>query len=240
MADLTQHHAKLALAFFLSLAAAPAAIAGSAAPAAPAATAAVPNTAAPNAASPNTAEADLTPEEKAERESRKACKIEMCKAFHANDPAGKDVACNVVKSWRKEQVSKLVAKLKVTWPYGPVRCTSDVKLKHADVVKALSTAKLDMKLENHTVTCKIEREKDSPTEISFDFAPTVTFVDGKATKAKMNWGKVNAPALIKSGLWTATAADNTVNILSSTLVEEINGFVGPKCDEVKDTWALKK
>ena len=41
-------------------------------------------------------------------------------------------------------------------------------------------------------------------------------------------------ALAKSALWTASAMDNTFNVLEKTVVEEINDFVGPKCTEIKD------
>lgn len=185
------------------------------------------------------AETELTAEEKAEKESRKVCKADICSAFRAKQSSGSDIACNVVKSWRKEQLGKLVAKLKVSWPYGPVRCTTAVKLNRADIVKAMSEDKLDVKLEKHAVSCVVEREKEAPTDIKFEFSPTVTFEKGKATKAKLNWGKIEAPALIKSALWTATAADNTINMLSGTLVEDINDFIGKKCDEVKEQWAGK-
>lgn len=184
-------------------------------------------------------EIELTAEEKAEKESRKACKADICSAFRAKQATGSDISCNVVKSWRKEQLSKLVGKLKVSWPYGPVRCTSAVNLKRADIVKAMSEDKLEMQLDKHSVTCVVEREKDPSTDIKFEFSPKVTFEKGKATKAKINWGKIEAPTLIKSALWTATAADNTVNMLSGTLVEDINDFIGKKCDEVKDQWAGK-
>ncbi len=182
----------------------------------------------------------LTPAEEAEREGRKACKIQICKAFHDKTFSAENVSCDIVKSWRKEQVSKLVAKLKVTWPYGPVRCTSKVNLKRADLLTALDGTTHDMTLDTHTVHCTIDREKEPATEITFDFAPKVTFESGKATKAQMRWGKIVAPSVIKSALWTATAADNTVNILSGTLVTDINDFVSNKCDEVKDTWAAKQ
>ena len=182
---------------------------------------------------------ELTAEEKAEKEARKACKVALCQAFHSKTPDGADIACNVVKSWRKEQLGKLVGKLKVSWPYGGVRCNSTVNVKRADLVMAMTEDKLDVKLDKHSVACVVEREKEAPTDIKFDFSPTVTFEKGKATKAKINWGKVEAPTLIKTALWTATAADNTVNILSSTLVEDINDFTSKKCEEVKDQWAQK-
>ncbi len=190
-------------------------------------------------ASDSPPEVELTAEEKAEREARKACKIAICQAFHSKETTGADVACNVVKSWRKEQLGKLVGKLKVSWPYGAVRCTTAVTLKRTEIAEAMAADKADVALDKHAVACKIERDSDAPTDIKFDFKPTVTFEKGKATKAKLNWGKVEAPTLIKSAIWTATAADNTVNILSTTLVEDINDFVTKKCDEVKDQWAGK-
>lgn len=218
-----------------------------AAPATPAAVAKPAASTSPSA-SPATAEvkpsdsppeAELTPEEKTEKEGRKVCKASICSAFRNKQAAGGDIACPVVKSWRKEQLGKLVGKLKVSWPYGPVRCTTTVTLKRADLVKAMSEDKQDVALDTHHVTCTVDRETEPATNIAFEFSPTVTFEKGKATKAKINWGKLEAPALIKSALWTATAADNTVNILSSTLVEDINDFIGKKCDEVKDQWAEK-
>jgi hypothetical protein len=207
----------------------------------PAATAAPAEASKPAHAKPSDSppEVELTADEKAEKEARKTCKIAICQAFHSKQSEGADVACNVVKSWRKEQLGKLVGKLKVSWPYGAVRCTTAVTLKRTEIVEAMAADKRDVALDKHAVACKIERDQDAPTDITFDFKPTVTFEKGKATKAKLNWGKVEAPTLIKSAIWTATAADNTVNILSSTLVEDINDFVSKKCDEVKDQWAGK-
>ena len=184
-------------------------------------------------------EIELTAEEKAERDSRKACKVDICAAFRKPTANGADVSCDVVKSWRKEQLGKLVGRLKVSWPYGPVRCTSAVKLKRADLHKAMTEETFETQIDKHEVTCVVDREKEPAADIKFDFSPKITFEKGVAVKAKINWGKLEAPTLIKGALWTATAADNTVNILSSSLVEDINSFIGKKCDEVKEEWAAK-
>ncbi len=184
-------------------------------------------------------EIELTAEEKAERDSRKACKVDICAAFRKPSAGGADISCDVVKSWRKEQLGKLVGRLKVSWPYGPVRCTSAVKLKRGDLHKAMTEEKYETQLDKHEVTCVVDRLAEPAADIKFDFSPKVTFEKGLAIKAKINWGKLEAPTLIKGALWTATAADNTVNILSSSLVEDINSFIGKKCDDVKEEWASK-
>jgi hypothetical protein len=182
----------------------------------------------------------LTPEEKAEKEARKACKVNLCRAFHSKDASGPDIACHVVKSWRKEQLEKLVSKVKISWPYEGAHCSMELNVKRADIVKAMAAPKAEIQFAKHTVTCSIAREKSGATDFSFELTPKVTFENGKAVKAKAEWGKIEAPTLIKSALWTATAADNTVNILSGSIVEEVNTFIGKRCDEVKDQWAAKQ
>ncbi len=176
----------------------------------------------------------LTPQEIAERESRKACKIEICRAFRAQTP-GDNIACNITKSWRKEQLNRMVRKARVSWPWGSVVCTTAIKLNRNDLVKSMTEPKFDLALEKHTVSCQVARDKE-PASIKFSFAPKVQFKKGVAKAAALNWGKIEAPTLIKGAMWTATATDNTFNVLQSTLVEDINDFITNKCDEVKAAW----
>lgn len=183
-------------------------------------------------------EAELTPEEKAERDARKACKVAICAAFRNKTP-GPDVSCHVLKSWRKEQIDKMISKAKVSWPFGNVQCTTQVSLKRDDLMKATTEAKFEAKLPKHEVKCTVAREKEAASEIKFDFTPSVTFEGGRATKAHLNWGKIDAPTLVKGAMWTATATDNTFNVLQGTMVEDINDFMTKKCDEVKDELAGK-
>lgn len=181
---------------------------------------------------------ELTAEEKAERDARKDCKVAICAAFHIRKPGG-DVTCSVLKSWRKEQLGKLVEKAKVSWPWGSVKCSSTIALKRDHLIKAMTEPKYEAQFDKQDVRCEVEREKDGPAEIKFDFKPKIVFEGGKAVKAALNWGKVEAPTLIKGAIWTATATDNTLNVLQGTVVDDINDFIGPKCDEVKADWQGK-
>jgi hypothetical protein len=182
---------------------------------------------------------DLTPEEKAEREQRKACKVAICAAFHNRKPDAGDVTCNVLKSWRKEHLDAMVSKAKVSWPWGKVRCTADIKLRREMLIKAMTDERYEAALDPHKVACEVEREKAEKAEIKIEFTPKVTFEKGKAVKAHLGWGKIEAPALVKGAMWTATATDNTFNVLQGMIVEDINTFIGPRCDEVKADWAGK-
>lgn len=184
-------------------------------------------------------EEQLTPEELQERELRRDCKVRICSAFHVRKTDAGDIACNVLKTWRKEQLSKMIEKAKVSWPWGNVKCVADIKLKRADLIKAMTEDRYETVLETHRVTCEVARDGEAKSDITFDFAPKVVFEKGKAVKASLNWGKIEAPTLVKGAMWTATATDNTFNVLQGTIVEDINDFIGPKCLDVKDEWAGK-
>ena len=177
----------------------------------------------------------LTAEEIAEKEGRKACKIQICAAFRLRKP-GPEIACSVVKSWRKSQLDKLMSRAKTSWPWGPVRCQSDVRLDRDLLHKAMTEKAFDLALQEHKVACTIEREKE-PAKIAFAFTPKVRFENGKAVKASLNWGKIEAPTLVKGALWAATATDNTFNVLDKSVVEDINAFINAQCDEIKSEWA---
>ena len=181
----------------------------------------------------------LTPEELKEREMRKDCKVRICAAFHNRNPQGGDITCNVLKTWRKEQLSKMIEKAKVSWPWGNVKCVADLKLKRIDLIKAMTEERHEAALDTHQVACEVAREGQDPAEIKFDFTPKVTFEKGKAVKAALMWGKVEAPTLVKGAMWTATATDNTFNVLQGTIVDDINDFITTKCLEVKDEWQGK-
>lgn len=182
----------------------------------------------------------LTDEEKAEREGRKACKVQICAALHNRKP-GADISCNIVKSWRKEQLDKIVGKGGVSWPWGRVVCTAPIKLGRDVLIKALAGPKVEAEIGLQALSCVVEGKepKDARSEIKAEFSPKVTFEGGKATKALLNWGKIDAPTLVKGAMWTATATDNTFNVLQGMVVEDINRFATEGCDEVKEEWAGK-
>jgi hypothetical protein len=182
--------------------------------------------------------ADLTPEEAAEREGRRACKAALCAAFR-NPANNQNVGCPIKKSFRKEQLQKIVSKARVSWPWGRVVCNADLRADRSVLSKALTTDKSVVKFAPHKVTCSIEHEGAEASNITAEMTPEITFEKGKAIKAVMNWGKVDGPTLVKGLMWTATATDNTVNVLGSMVVDDMNDFVTAKCDEVKSDWEGK-
>jgi len=179
-----------------------------------------------------------TEEEKKEREVRRACAVALCSTLHNRKPDTGDVSCSVRKTWRKEHITKVLAKGKLSWPWGDARCSTELKFDRATLVKAMSEKNYDAQFPEHQVSCELDREAEK-YQVKLNIQPKVTFADGKAVKAVMNWGKIEAPMLAKSALWSATAADNTFGVLQSTVVEDINDFIQNKCEDVKAEWQGK-
>ena len=182
-----------------------------------------------------------TEEEKKEKEGRRKCAIEICSTLHNRKPSEGQVRCDIRKTWHKEALTKVLQRGKVSWPWGDTHCASDIQLDRAALVKAMQDPQFEMQLETYTVRCTIDSggEKSEKYEVTTQLRPKVSFKDGKAVKASLNWGKIEAPTLAKSALWSITAADNAFNLLQSVAVEDINKFITTKCMEVKEHWQGK-
>ena len=76
----------------------------------------------------------LTPEEKAEKEARKACKIEICDIVATKEPRGPDVACDIIKTWRAEDIVKMLGG-RINWPWGKAVCQSKLRLERAPLAE---------------------------------------------------------------------------------------------------------
>jgi len=149
-----------------------------------------------------------------------------------------NVTCNVQKTWRKEVLVKILSKGKVTWPWGYARCITDLKFDRATLIKSMTLPEFEAQFDTHNIRCELEGEKEK-YEVKLQIQPKVTFKQGKAVKASLNWGKIEAPTLAKTALWSATAADNSFGVLQSTVVEDINEFIHTKCMEAKEEWQGK-
>jgi len=183
---------------------------------------------------------ELTPEEKAEKAQRRVCKIQICSIFSSKDPAGADIDCAIVKTWREEDIASMLSGGKLSWPWGKARCTTQLKLKRSMLAAAASEEGTTAKLDKHTISCSLDLKSDGDTyDVKVDITPEVTFKGGKATEGRLNWGTVDAPMLAYSVIWPGAALDNSVNILQGPLVEMINELMGRKCGEVKDQLPLR-
>ncbi len=175
----------------------------------------------------------MTPQEKAEKESRKACKIRICSIFRSKKTSGERIQCPIVKTWREEAIKDTVTGGKIGWRWGGVHCTFDLDLSQGDLQKVVTESEYELKVPSHTIHCDVDRKKQGKVhKIAVSIAPVVKFKDGKAVEARMNWGKVEAPVLFKSLIWPGVKIDNATNIIGGKMVKMVNGFMTRKCDQV--------
>ena len=176
---------------------------------------------------------ELTPEEKAEKEARKACKIEICDILATKESQGPDVACDIGWTWRRSEIVEALGG-RINWPWGKAVCQSKLKLERAPLAEAMREPRYRIAVEPQTVHCSLHQKDGAPYVVEIDLAPKVTFKDGKATEAAVNWGDVSAPAVIYPLLYAATSLDNSANVLGPEVARLVNEFTGEDCAEVKD------
>ncbi len=169
-----------------------------------------------------------------EKEDRKACKTEICKAF-AQPSEGAPISCDVTKTWLASDIQTGYLGDRLSWPWGHVRCSSSIALDRHAIKEAASQPKAQIKLKKQDISCKLD-SKDPKEGTAYDLKlsiePVVTFEAGKATKVDMGWGSIEAPILAKSAIWSATAVDANFSVISNGVVREINSFLFDKCKEV--------
>jgi hypothetical protein len=177
---------------------------------------------------------ELTARMAKEKEERKACKTEICKAFAA--PAdGPAITYAVTKTWLAPEIQSSFLGDKLTWPWGHAQCNAQIELDRKAIAEAAQKPSATIKLTKHEISCKLDH-KDPKEGVAYDLKlsiqPTVEFESGKAVKVNMGWGQIEAPILAKTAIWSATAVDANFAVISSGVVKEINSFLFEKCKEV--------
>ena len=176
----------------------------------------------------------LSPEEKAEKEARKACKIEICGVLATKDPAGPDISCDIVKTWRAAAIAKMLGG-KFDWPWGKAVCQSKLVIKREVLAKVMSEARYEVVMPSQKLSCTLDQKKEGqPYVVDVSVAPKVAFENGKAVTASLNWGEASGPMLVYALIYAGTGLDNASNVLGPEVVRMTNEFTGKKCAEVKN------
>ena len=179
------------------------------------------------------AKRELSPEELAEKDARKACKRKICDIIATRDPLGEDVSCDIVKTWREEDIVKMLGG-KIGWPWGKAVCQSRLEVKRKDLALAMSEPDYDMVMPAQKLRCTLaQKDGGEPYAIEVTLAPTAKFENGKATEASVNWGEASAPTFIYPLIYAGTGFDNSANVLGPEVVRMVNEFTTKKCAEVK-------
>ncbi len=166
-----------------------------------------------------------------EQQARRGCKISICEAARSKAAQGGNIACKVLKTWPDIDLKSKVLRGAMDWPFGHAQCEASISIDRKLLVAAASEAKFEAKIGKHDVTCQLStKDGKDKHALTFSIDPVVTFEKGKATKAALHWSNVGGTTIAKSAAWSATAVDNTFNVLQGVVVDQINGFFAG-CDE---------
>ncbi len=129
-------------------------------------------------------------EEKAEKEARKACKIEICDVLATKDPAGSDISCDIVKTWREAAIAKMLGG-KFDWPWGKAVCQSKLVVKREVLAKAMSEASYEVVMPSAEALlhASTRRRTGKPYVVDVSIAPKVAFENGKAVTSEPELGR---------------------------------------------------
>lgn len=175
----------------------------------------------------------LTPEELAEKDARKACKRKICDIIATRDPNGEDVSCDIVKTWREEDIVKMLGG-KIGWAWGKAVCQSRLEITRKDLALAMSEPAYDMAMPAQKLRCTLaQKDGGEPYAIEVTLAPEAKFENGNATEASVNWGEASAPTFIYPLIYAGTGFDNSANVLGPEVVRMVNEFTTKKCAELK-------
>lgn len=149
------------------------------------------------------------------------------------DPAGEDISCDITKTWREEDIAKMLGD-KIEWPWGKAVCQSKLELPRAPLANAMSEPEYEIVMPQQKVRCTLaEKDKGEPYVVEVTMSPKVKFKDSKATEATVNWGPASAPLLIYPLIYAGAGLDNSTNVLGPEVVRLVNGFITKKCAELK-------
>lgn len=166
-----------------------------------------------------------------ESDARTGCKKTLCEVARGKKTEA-SVSCNVTKTWVDIDLKAKILRDRLDWPWGHAQCTSDIKIDGTALAKVAKEAKIDVAVGKHAVVCNLAgKDGKESHKLTFSIDPLVTFDNGKATKAVLKWSDVNGTTLASTAAWSATAVDNSFGVLQGAVIEQINEFLGPKCDE---------
>jgi hypothetical protein len=163
-----------------------------------------------------------------EKEQLEACERSLCGILVGKEASGGDLQCSLQKTWVAKKIKAGVEQKKLTWGFGDVRCAVKLDARRQDMIEALTKPQHEVKLTPHAIKCDVERGTEV-IPISVSMAPKLQFKDGKASKAWLGIGEVQAPAVVKGAIWTAAQLEDTFGIVHGDLIKEINTFIHERC-----------
>ena len=183
---------------------------------------------------PDAGKPEPTAEERADKQSRKACKVKICAILASR--IRKATTCHATSSRPGVRLtSPRCSAARSIGRGAKAVCQSKLEVKRESLVKAMTEASYEVVMPEQKVRCTLAQKKEGdPYPVEVSIAPKVAFEDGKAVNARLNWGEAT-PAHARLCLdlcrdWTRQFGQ----LLGPEVVHMMNKFTTKKCAKLKD------
>ena len=171
------------------------------------------------------ARAQMTEVERLQQCDRDLCGI----ALNPKEP-GSALQCDLTKTWYKEEINTAWSKKRISWPFGDAQCSVKLDVDRALLAGALTGKQYTLKAPTQSVNCEVDRE-GTRYPLAVTLTPHVLFKDGKATSVALNVEKIEANAVIKSVVWTASKMEANFGLFQKDFLKGINDYVSEYCQK---------
>lgn len=162
-----------------------------------------------------------------EAERLKQCERAICKMILLKEPTGKNLNCDLTKTWLKSDIVK-GGKRGVRWGFGDAQCTTTINIPRATIIAAMTQKKATLMLKGQKAVCKVERGGEVKT-VRAILSPKLKTKRGRANKLWINLKELEGPADIKGTVWTAAGLADSLGLFHKNMIKGINKFAHVKC-----------
>ncbi len=170
----------------------------------------------------------------AEKEARRACKIEICTAFANPDVNGAPISCDVTKTWLKTEITARVVGGSWVWGYGHVQCSMTLDLARSEIARAMTQDRAEISFPEHKLSCNVDDTDPTKGEafrMNISLTPAATFEKAQATAVTLEPVKTEGSNIASAAVGALMAADKVAGFVSRAAAAEINSFLFSKCGE---------
>ncbi len=169
-------------------------------------------------------------DKEAEKAALKTCEQNLC-AVAVKKAGSGDVKCDLLKTWSKADIAQSVEKKKLSWSFGDARCSVPLVVPGQSLADALTKPAHTLALPKHSAKCEVDstKEGEKAASVTVELTPAFEFKDGKAVKAKLNVGKIEAPTAVKGAIWTAATAEDYFGLFEGQMLTALNKLLLESC-----------
>jgi hypothetical protein len=163
-----------------------------------------------------------------EMERLQQCDRDLCAMLRAPSSSGPGLQCDLSKTFYKEQIDKALRAKRLGWIFGDAHCTVQLDVSRSVVSKAMTEDSYTLKVPEQPAACDVEYN-GARYPVKVTMAPEITFRDGRATAVSLGVRDIEANAVIKAVLWSATKVQQSLGLYQDDLVRGVNRYVERQC-----------